>query len=351
MVLADSLFIYKKGRTKVVDHLANRLLFLHEPTATLIETDLQGKVLNEFSRTGQGDDLWGEHVDNVGYFDDSTIVVVTTKGYNFYNCKGRFLRRISSRNVMALPPLWRRIRSVHTAGHRYLVSRFKYQELDQAKAVKEFGTKASLVQYQPLTIYDLESDTFRLAFGYEPESIFLKEDYYYPTRNTFFEYNPLDSSVLIVQSPEAKIYRYNAVDNFTLQSVYSFVPSRFSVPIKAKYGSPIPDIVTALTINSEFTSLHQHQDITLITYQTGVPKEIYNPLEMQNKTYFGAHSKNYLIALRNYQQIGDAVLLSKTNLSIIYSFVNLNYLVGRSYSNPHEYVDREVFYVYRLEIE
>ncbi len=343
IILTDSITINSVGKIELVDarQQGQRLLFFNSSTNTVMEADRQGKIYFSFVRNGDGPEEWGTAIDNIGYYGDTTVVITSMRGYQFYTLQGKFIRRVGEKNDMGTGGRWKRIRLLKHNGKEKLLSVFKAPVPNEL--LMDYRSRRYHELFKPLTMFDIESTTYQNMFGYAPQSIFLKFDYYYNTRQMIFDYSYQDSTFHIVFDPEPRIYSYQANQNFTSAQVIDLKPEHFKVPLKAKFDGPEVDIYKSLAVNSDLTSLSACQDYIFVTYNTGIPEEEYtSPGDMANVS--GKLMKQYLIVIKDGQKISGDILMPEG----LYSFSLANSpddLIG---AFPMERKGHSVFMVYKL---
>jgi hypothetical protein len=210
----------------------------------------------------------------------------------------------------------------------------------------DFRSRRYHERFKPITMFDVGAATYENMFGYAPQSIFLKFDYYYNTRQMRFDYGYGDSTFYMLHDPEPTIYAYPASQDFALGRAIDLRPEHFKVPLKAKFDGPEVDMYKSLSVNSTLTSLNVCQNYIFVTYRTGIPVEAYtSPGDMVNVV--PKLDKQYLIVVKDGQKVSTDILMPKG----LFSFALANSpddLIG---AIPMERKDHSVFYVYKLDAQ
>lgn len=343
LVLSDSILVHAVGKVELVDarQSGQRLLFFNNSTQTIMEVDGQGKTRSSFNRSGGGPEEWGKYVDNIGYYGDTAIVVASMSGYQFYTLSGKFIRRVGERNEMGNMGMWKRIRALKYKGKETLLSVFKAPVPNELMV--DFRSRRYHELFKPITMFDVGSATYENRFGYAPQSIFLKFDYYYNTKQMSFDYSHKDSTFYMIYDPEPKIYAYRASHDFAPSEAIDLNPEHFKVPLRAKFDGPEVDIYKSLAVNSDITSLNACQNYVFVTYNTGIPEDEYtSPGDMANVA--PNFQKQYLIVVRDGQKISADIPLPKGLFSFALTS-SPDDLIG---ALPQERKNYSAFFVYKL---
>lgn len=330
----------------LVDHQPNRLLFVHQPTLTILETDLKGSILHEFSHKGSGAGQWGDNLDNVGYYSRDTLVVTSQLGYFFYTINGKFIRKIASPNKHRVFLFLKKIRRIHYKDRDYLLSCFKTNLKDDQ--LMDFKSKKYFENFRPYTLFDVRQQTYSHYFGFEPSSMFRQFEYYY--QNTYmplFEYSPSTHTVGVIHSPEPLLYEYDQDNEFQLKRVTDLKAKHFSVDYKAKFGAPEVDLNLAWQLNSRILSLVGWQDYFLASYCSGIPPSKYSPTEPLSE--LGPRfNKLYYILLKDGKKIGTDIPAPSSSVGEVVAWIAPNLLVMKPLASHVEHKSKELFFIYKL---
>jgi hypothetical protein len=343
LVLADSIVVHSVGKVELVGARqgGQRLLFFNNSTQTVMEVDRQGKVQASFARSGGGPEEWGRYADNVGYYGDTAIVIASTSGYQFYTLTGKFIRRVGEKNEFGNGGMWKRIRALRHKDRETLFSVFRLPV--PKDMVLDYRSRRHHEQFKPITMFDVASATHQNMFGYAPQSIFLKFDYYYNTKEMSFDYDYGDSTFYMLYDPEPTIYAYPASQDFALGQAIDLKPEHFKVPLKAKFDGREVDIFKSLAVNSDLSSLNVCKNHIFVTYSTGIPEDEYtSPGDMANIA--PVLEKHYLIVVKDGQKISADIQMPKG----LYSLALANSPDDLISAIPMERGGQSIFHVYKL---
>lgn len=268
----DSLLVPYTGNITLIAHAeeGKRFLFLDRKRGNLVETDDQGHILLQFSPIGETEELVGNTIQNLGYFQDSLIVVTSERGYYFYNRKGQYQRHLKDKTNPG--SFWFRILHCSTSNPQkdYLLSvyRSSYSESTNFNDSKEL-----IDRFQPITIKNLQDESVRLAFGYEKGSIFKQYDYHY-NPDIFFDLDKYTQKIYILHNPEQTIYVYDPARDFALHKKLPISLAYFDLPVKQPFASGAYQASSMeMMRNSRYLNFMANKGLLLVSYEQGLSEQ------------------------------------------------------------------------------
>jgi len=203
-----------------------------------------------------------------------------------------------------------------------------------------------------MTFYDIESKAYKINFGYEPESIFRKFDYIYPAgKFSAFDFNYEKNAFYVIHSPDTKIYKYNFSDDPKLTQIIHTNPSHFILPYKPEFNTSYTteDQVRAMHINSALLSINSVDDLTILTYHTTLPEDVYDRMKSLSEVLplWIKYHKIYAIIVQKDARLAE--------VELPWQCVDVGFIKSRDYifmktnTANVEYPDGSIFYVCKLE--
>jgi hypothetical protein len=354
LTIIDSITVDKIGYLTPVEYNKRNqnILFYDIHSQNIIETDSRGKILNDFFAKGEGDKEYGNILSNIGYYNDTCLVLAGTKGYFFYKTDGSYLYHIDLKNPLAHPifQTGERIREIQTKSSTLLVSWF--MPALPMEEMLDFRSKSFYEKMKFLTFYDIKSKTYKINFGYEPESIFRKYDYLYPAgKFSAFDFNYEQNAFYVIHNPDTKIYKYNFSDSPVLTQIIHTNPHHFVLPYKPPFNTTFTteDQVKAMHINSALLSINSIDDLTILTYHTTLPEEVYNGMKSLSEvpSLWAKYHKCYAVIMEQDNKVAEVELPRQcVDVGFIKS---RDYIFMRTNTENVEYSEGSIFYICKLE--
>jgi hypothetical protein len=293
----DTLKIKHSGKlVKIIDyntHNGNYLLCDIALINKVIVADSSGRIKKIIRLEGEGPDEPGTAIHNIGYAD-STIVVNSNRGFFFYNEEGLLQKKITESTPLM----------GYGAG---TIPRLKFIQEEKSKLVilhlkssveGDMFTKSSYHTYNPITVYDLESKKISLFGGYNPESIFIKDWIHFGDPINIF--NMDSQSVYSINNPEPVIYVYSQKNLRSVAKKILLTPQYFKLPVQYTLGENVREDRAELFLNSQFIDINSNDDMTLVSYRSGIPESEYSRNSQNNlPNLFKKYMKYYLVVIKN----------------------------------------------------
>lgn len=341
---------YTARLVKVLDYnvTSKNILFSSYSMDTIVQTDLAGRISNKFVFKGGGPKEAGVIIHNVGYFNDTSIIVNSERGFYFYNLKGELVRSLEERTPLKAigSALDTRIREFSKGDSSCILLHLKsVADVD----ISDFFSLSNLEKFKSTTLYNLTNQTYRVLFGYEPNSIFRTDyKYNYGEPENIFDYDYTQNDFYIVHNPEPVLYKYSLANNFSTFTAIDLSPDHFNLPVKYKSNDFTSDHKYA-AVNSQFRDINCFEDYIFLDYKTGIPEKEYDDMKTESELpeLYKKHMKNYAILLKNDKKIcGDILLpLYSTGISFVKS---LDYIFVRTNASATETADATIFYICKL---
>ncbi len=351
-LLTDSVVINHVGQLTYADFNQNdkSLLFFSEKSE-IIRTDLKGEILNQFLPLNLDEGKMGKTMYSLGFFDDSTVVATSERGYFFFSLDGKLLRSLDDISKYALPILPDIFR-YSNGGKEVLISLLKgfynpYEETITPGSVEYFE------RFQLLTVKDLSDETHSLAVGFEKEGLFRTKPRAYLDIFPSIAYRKDMGDIFVVFNPDPFMYIYDVGNDFSLENKIDISPEHFNNPEKPPKEIMQGDLTRTLLMNGRFASIDVWGNRQLVVYSSGVSEEDYDGTiggDFQRMSEFDARfNKRYAILFENGKKLGRDVLLPK-KMATAATFLSDNELLLIPNANLIEKRDRAVFYRYLIEI-
>lgn len=355
LVIIDSILVDKAGNLIPIEYNKknNNILFYDINTQNIIETDYQGKILNDFFAKGEGDKEYGNTLSNIGYYNDTCLVLAGMKGYFFYKTNGSYISHIDLKNPLAHPifQTGERIREIHRGDAIWLASWFMPSMT--IEEMMEFRSREFYEKVKFLTLYNIKTNNYIIHFGYEPESIFRQFDYLYPAgKFSAFDFNYEKNAFYVIHNPDTKIYKYNFSnpDEPKLAQIIDTYPRHFVLPYKPAFNASFTteDQVKAMHINSALLSINSVDDLTILTYHTTLPEKVYDKMSSLSEvpTLWNKYHKIYAIILKNDNKVAE-VELPKQCVDIAF-IKSPDYILMKTNTSMVEPPEGSIFYICKL---
>lgn len=260
---------------------------------TIYQTDSLGNLINKKSLLGEGPSFAGTSIYNLGYWNDSTIMVNGSNGFLFFDLKFNLLKSIYDKTPLSSygAGITPRIRHINKNQLKYGI--FHLKNSFTGNVLSEEGYK----KYKAITIYNFESKQNTFIGGYEKENIHFGDPLH------FFDISK-DSLLYSLHSPDLNLYKYHLTNSKTKYLLTPLYPSHFSLPISYKVGQTSNDNLDQDIVNSQFTDLNCYKGLTFITYRTGIDIDEFKKTKTTSELpeLFKNHMKYYTIIVENNTQ-------------------------------------------------
>ncbi|SFF09519.1 hypothetical protein [Thermoflexibacter ruber] len=314
----------------------------------VIQTDRDGKIINEIFLQGEDGDKVGKIVSNIGYFDANTIVAAGMRGYYFYDFNGTLIRKVDAFNAEA-GVFYYKIKRLNYKNDTILVSTFR-SVFSKQEIIDNSGRKVS-DKIKFFTCHNLNTNQYHVLIGHEPSSIFLKTNFQYEVR-PYFDLGE-NNLIYTIFNPENKVYVYSYAGNdVLLNKKISIVSSYFQVPYMKEYGDKTFQWEKSMFVNSQILGIYTGYQLGIISYKTGIPEHIYD--EMQTKSQLSdlllQYRKHFAVLLdvKEGKQISQDIELPKNTVEVL-GFRSSNELILLPDLGIFEDPNQTTFYVGKLE--
>jgi hypothetical protein len=344
----DSIIVKETERLTILDcnKTKNTLLVYMPQSLSVLEVTMQGEKLNKFSLKDHFELEHGKLIDHIGYYSDSSIVIVTPKGYFFYTMKGALINKIEQ-TAPFTAGMFLKIKPLKQGTENLLVSvrpSFQDPNFNQRNSREYYNT------FKALTLFNLNKGESHREFGFENNSVFKKFDYYYTNRLYYFDVDSAKKLVYLLYNPNHNVYVYSLNHGIHLDTIVPTQPDYFNLSEKLPFkSSKSGDIDRILGVNSQYYSVNAFDDYIMTSYSTGIPADKYD--EMRSATeytnYFKKYNKNFIQIFKGYKKMGSDIELPQDIYSIAI-FKSLDCIIGVTNNLYIERPDGEVFYVYKL---
>ena len=344
--LVDTIKVNYVGKiTKIIDYNrknGNMLVCDITNIKEVVQIDSSGKLINTIALTGEGPNDPGSSIFNLGYYNDSSIVINSSRGFYIYNESGR-LRKIIKEPTSLMgygSGVIPRIRHVVTQSQDLLFMHLK------SSVVGSLFTKKGYKDYNPLTIFNIANKNIKNTAGYNEKSIFMKDFVYFGDPINIFD---VDSTYLYsINDPEPKIYIYDLKKNFSLYNTISLVPENFSLPIKYSFGEKIREDRAELMTNSQILDINVYNKNIIVSYRSGVPFEEFSKKSKNNTPYlFRKFMKYYMIYIRKGEEVSHDIELPLGCTGVAFYKSN-NFIILNTNPAITETENESTFYVAKI---
>jgi hypothetical protein len=350
--LTDSIKINVVGDIRIYDYNIekNRYLFVNKSNKTVFQTDSKGNIISQFG-IGEGDKGYSnKRINNIGYIGDSLIAMTTPKGVFFVDDDGKVKKHLKQEFNSLRTDIKSSIKEFTFQGRPFIACVYLFNFNITKLKHADLRSKEFYQNFRHITFCDLENDTCAIKIPYEPNSIFMKFDYYYEHSFTFYDYNSLDSSLYILHTPDPTILVYSAKDNFNLVKSIPIQSNHFKITEKSPFKEDRSyNSDRFLMINSGFTGIHTFENMIITTYHTGIPEDkfenIYS-LGDVNKL-FPQYERLYAQVFIDEKKQGGDIPIPYNEYSIAIA-TSQNHIVMHPYSLRIERPDYSVFNIYKL---
>lgn len=356
LVVIDSILVDKAGNLIPIEYNKknDNILFYDINTQNIIETDARGKILNDFFAKGEGDKEYGNTLSNIGYYNDTCLVLAGTKGYFFYKTDGSYISHIDLKNPLAHPifQTGERIREINR-GNDILITSWFMPSMT-LEEMMNFRSRKYYEEIKFITFYSVKNKSYKINFGYEPESIFRKFDFLYPAgKFSAFDFNYEKNAFYVIHNPDTKIYKYgfsNSNDT-KLTQIIDTNPYHFVLPYKPAFNATFTteDQVKAMHINSALLSINSVDELTILTYHTTLPEDIYDKMSSLSEvpSLWSKYHKIYAVILKSDNKVAE-VELPKQCVDI--GFIKSpNYIFMKTNTSIVEPSNGSLFFICKLE--
>lgn len=323
----DTLSVSFKGRliTAIDYNRANgNMLFCDIARIdTICQTDSQGNLQNKKTLLGEGAGFAGTAIYNFGYFDDSTIVINGSNGFLFLDLNFELKKIIDDKTPLLSygSGTTTRIKNIERNQKKLGILHLKHSFSG------EIFSKEGYEKYKAVTVYDFEDKKHTFVSGYEKESIFINEKVQFGNPLNFFDIYK-DSLLFSIHSPDLNLYIYNLHTKEGNYYTSKLCPSHFSLPISYKLGQLSNDNLDPDIVNSQFTDINCYQDLTFISYRTGIAIDEFKKVKTSSEfpELFKNHMKYFTIILEKGKQTTADIQLMKGGAGIAF-IKSLDYIL------------------------
>jgi hypothetical protein len=283
----DTVKVKYDGLTLLLSDVRNdKLLFFDYFKLDVIVTDLKGTILSGFNNAFIGAEDVGNNLYGTCFQSDSTIAVLSNRGYYIYSLDGKLITRY--------------LHSFTLYNGVYMTGDFTLEYDNTRKMfVSLLTTSTDLLANKPgfyeqvrhLTVFKTDSQNYKFKIPYDPGSSYLQKEYYTPG---FFAHFGIDNSnVAMVYDRDPIVYIYD-LDNFRKIKSFNTYPDNFNQVVKFKFGTEV-DNNTRLTAyaNSSFGKIFIKGDTVITTYGSGIPIEVFEGInnldDYNNVAYKSQH--------------------------------------------------------------
>jgi len=303
VVPIDTITVKYSGVTLLAaDWSGNKILYFDFFTPEIVISDLKGNILSQFNAGLLGMNDLGDHIYGAHFLDQSTVAIVTEKGYYITDLNGNVRQRyIHPFDLNVGVYMNGDFHLDYDSKHKSFVSLLKTTSLSSINR-HDFYT-----ELRHLTVFNLDSNTYTFRIPYEQGSYYLNEKYF---NNEFGPHFALHGdSVSVIYPLDPGVYTYSLNDYKLLRS-FDTKPDSFRHVVKFPFGGGTIETKERLTgfANSVNYRLFSEGDTIINSYTSGIPSTFFenvNDIEQYNAGSY-KHLKYYLqMFVNGEKQISD----------------------------------------------
>lgn len=350
----DSLTVdYLAGLFVVSDRSVSGLfLGLDFMDKTVVLFNHFGEITNRFNRVGGDPRAFGNYLFALGFYNDSTISVLSEKGIFFYSLKGELINKLTysgdftgfqMNSQLQLLPV-----TVNDSSYLLTLTDFG---TDLKITVPEFYNEARY-----FTMINTKSNERRLTIKIEDDDLYRNGKFFFPDR--FIPVFDVDRehNELKVKFPLGdKLYTYSLADEMALVKITNLEPEHLMEPVGVPFDKP--ESYIGFSTNGSYSHIYIKQDTTLLFYKTHFDTD-----KFTNDTGFnffddpaGYYTEYRHLYTSKYCQVfvKDKKLCEDILLPAEASYIawvdNFNYIVmGKETNWQSKEADNEKFYIYKI---
>ena len=352
--LYDSIAVdYLAGSLLIVD-MTNRGLFLGLDflDKTILLFNRSGKIINKFNRVGSDPVSFGSFLYALGFYDNTTVSVLSERGITFYSLNGEFIRNLPYRGEFAGFQMNNQLqlRPVTINDTTYLLalmdSKTKYRITD-----KEFYDE---VHY--FTMINTITNNQKKIVQIEENDIYKNGKYFYPSRIIPVFSVDRKRNLLKVKYPLGEnLYTYSLEGDIKLSRITNLQPEHLKEPVGVPFENPEKD--PGFSINGFYRNIFVNQDTTFLVYTTHFDTDKFtndtglnffeNPVKYYN-AYNHRYTATYCQVFVNDEKVCQDIPLPP-EASYIAWISGYNYVIMKKGTSMLNYEpDNEMFYVYKI---
>jgi len=319
----------------------------------VIEIHATGEIMGIFDLYGSAPAKVGVRISSVSYDEDTTFVVLSERGYHFYESSGRFIRKISHPPNISLGSIdiTGLVFSFNKGTESYVGGKI-WTNADKYHG----GMKAFYDSVYHISVTQINNLQTKNYIQYEASSIYHNDDHCFFAANSCYFGMSTDQKLYKICEGEPILYAYNAKEDFLPTDQIHTNPLFLDQPlIKIPYGQQPNEKQQAQARSlGKYTGLQALRgDTVLLTYRTGIPaSKITNQTtnkDINDSLY--VYNKNYCQIFASDKKLCDDIKFPSGTIALSYAHSLSRFVFATDVNALAEEPEGTVFYVYSLEIE
>ena len=264
LVQYDSLSVdYLAGQFVVNDRSASGMyLGLDYLDKTLLLFDQFGNITHRFNRAGEDPWSFGNYLYAFGFYNDSTITVLTEKGIFFYNLQGDLKRKLPRKGDF----------NGFQTNSQLRILPFSHKNDSSLVTLTDFGTDYRLdkpIFYKMakyITLINTNTNEWELYIK-NKEPLYNSGKYFYPDRIIpIFDIDRQHKELQVKFPLGNTLFIYSLEDRMPLVDKVDLMPENMQEPEGVLFNNP--EEYTGFSINGFYNHIHTHGDTTFLFYRT-----------------------------------------------------------------------------------
>jgi hypothetical protein len=337
--LSDSIVVDYLGMVKIVDYqIANRnYLALDYSDNIVMQFNTEGEIQYLFDQSGHDPSSFGHDILGLSFFNDSSVVIQSKLGYFIYTFEGELIRKIPIENKS---PIYTRLKFNLEVTDKDLIS-LMHIETDARP-----NTKAYFEDIEHFTVVNYRTSHISNKIGFEPESVYLNDEFYYYYSEPTFDFNITDSLFYVIYSSDPTIYSYDVSSNYQLKKKISASPSHFNSPVKVPFLQ-WPNDIKSLTYDGNYQNIFSNGSFIILEYSSGISTEMDIPSSIAEMNSLRRDLNSYYLQVfKDGQKIGKDLKVPEGKFGLSFIHGDGSLILGiNSYYDERNYT---VFYKYNI---
>ena len=199
----------------------------------IIEFSEKGKVIHNFSITGESPNDCGSDITGICYLGKDSFAVTGTKGFFTYNFEGKQLSKIARSGLYPKGLSYKlSIIGEYNKGS-FLSNTIDLKTMNGGEIEKQ----STYLTAKNLLLINAKDKKFIPTIPFEAESIYLNKEVYFPSSLCSYCVDYVKKDVYVAYTSDPNLYHYKwGLDTLTFMNKIAFQPYGYSQPKGTPYG-------------------------------------------------------------------------------------------------------------------
>lgn len=354
--LVDSIIVSKDsgsiGEIAIADYdsIKHTYLAYDWRQKEIIEFSEKGKVLHNFSITGESPNDCGSDITGICYLGKDSLAVVGTKGFFTYNFEGKQLSKVA-RSGLYPKGLSYKLSMIGDYDKRnFLSNTIDLKTMNGGEIEKQ----STYLTAKNLLLINAKDEKFIPTIPFEAESVYLNKEVYFPSSLNTYCVDSYKKDVYVAYMFDPNLYHYKwELDTLKFLNKIAFQPYGYSQPKGVPYGKKTNglDNTKNQVISTQIQNVFCTNRHLLVEYIKNLEPDKINAMKSSQEinAFFGSNY-SFQLGLHIISKDGSEKnydSLFPSNVTYIQYIHNTNKVLVQQYSlDSEEKSNQTTIYIY-----